>query len=183
MTTRRPNTEEQAHDGSYDQAQGLPMNDNEDSDAPVGDVIDSNTTFDVYVSSTGFVTELSDRVDAMDGAAVEVVDIVNQADGTNIELTIIEEPTDKPNVSSVDRFVEIKGIGPNVADVLIQAGIERFSQLAETPVERIREILSEAGAHYRIYDATSWPEQAKLLAENKQHELNAQLKTQRIGQA
>lgn len=134
---------------------------------PVGDVLDGNTTLDVFVSFTGYVTELTDTRDAMDGATTEVIDIINEADGTNIELTIIEEPTDKPGVDSIDRFVEIKGIGPQVAELLTKAGIKQFSKLAETPVERLREILSAAGAHYRIYDPTNWPHQAKQLADSQ----------------
>ncbi len=133
-------------------------------DAPVGDELDPNTTYDVIVSPTGFVTEVSDTIDAMDGAAVEVIDIVNEADGTNLELTIVQEATDTPNVDSVDRFFEINGIGPEIARLLTQAGIRHFSQLAETPIERIREILTAAGIRYRIHDATTWPEQARKLA-------------------
>ncbi|GAB4031460.1 hypothetical protein [Spirosoma jeollabukense] len=134
---------------------------------PIGDVLDENTTLDLIISPTGYVVELSDTVDSMDGVKTEVIDIISEADGTDIELTIIEEPTDKPGVDSVDRFVEIKGIGPKVADLLVQAGIRQFSKLAETPVERIREILSSAGSHYRIYDPSSWPQQAKQLADSK----------------
>ena len=136
-------------------------------DELVGDVLDQNTALDVFVSPTGFVMELTDTVDAMDGARTEVIDIINEADGTNIELTIIEEPTDKPGVDSVDRFVEIKGIGPQVAELLNRAGIRQFSALAETPIERLREILSAAGSHYRIYDPTTWPHQAKQLADSQ----------------
>ncbi|SFD66062.1 hypothetical protein [Spirosoma endophyticum] len=134
---------------------------------PVGDVLNENTTLDLIISPTGYVMELSDTVDSMDGAKTEVIDIISEADGTDIELTIIEEPTDKPGVDSVDRFVEIRGIGPKVANLLVQAGIRQFSKLAETPVERIREILSSAGSHYRIYDPSSWPQQAKQLADSK----------------
>ncbi|GAB4022728.1 hypothetical protein GCM10028773_36880 [Spirosoma koreense] len=132
-----------------------------------GHVLTENTTLDVIISPVGYVTELSDTVDSMDGARTEVIDIVNEADGTNIELTIIEEPSDKPGIDSVDRFIEIKGIGPKVAELLTKAGIRQFSQLAETPVEQIREILSAAGARYRIYDPTTWPQQAKQLADGK----------------
>jgi predicted flap endonuclease-1-like 5' DNA nuclease len=155
----------------------------EEEDEIVGYSIDENTTLDVIVSPLGYVTELSDTVDSMDGATTEVIDIVNQADGTDIELTRIEEPTDQPGVDSVDRFLEIKGIGPRVAELLMQAGIRQFSELAETPIERIREILSSAGSHYRIYDPSTWPQQAKLLADGKLDELNLMLATQRTGEA
>ncbi|UFH54652.1 helix-hairpin-helix domain-containing protein [Spirosoma sp. KNUC1025] len=139
----------------------------------IGDDLSENTTLDVIISPLGYITELSDTVDSMDGITTEVIDIINEADGTNIELTIIDEPTEQPHIHQVDRFVEIKGIGPKVAELLIQAGIRQFSELAETPVERIRELLSAAGSHYRIYDPATWPEQAKQLADSKPKPLNA----------
>lgn len=150
-----------------------PLVESEAKNEPVGQVLDENTVFDVIVSPTGSVMELSDTVDSMDGATTEVIDIINESDGTDIELTIIEEPTEKPGVDRVDRFVEIKGIGPKVAELLIQAGIRQFSQLAETPIERIREILSSAGSHYRIYDPSTWPQQAKQVADSKLNALNS----------
>lgn len=155
--------ETKATDPGHGHVPSQPVPDALSDSEPVGDQLDPNTTYDIIVSSAGSVTELSDTVDTMDGATVEVIDIVNQADGTNLELTIVEEPTDDPTVDSVDRFVEINGMGPQVAELLTRAGIRRFSQLAETPVERIREILSVAGMRYRIHDAEQWSEQAKQL--------------------
>ncbi len=125
--------------------------------------LDPNTTFDIVANYNGSVTEFSDTVDAMDGAETEVIEIINKSDGTDIEVTVIGEPTDRPGVDSVDRFVRIEGIGPQVAGLLARAGIKKFSQLAETPAEKILEILSEAGNHYRIHDATLWQRQAKEL--------------------
>lgn len=140
---------------------------------PVGDVLGENTTLDIIISPTGYVMELSDTVDSMDGATTEVVDIISEADGTNIELTTIAEPSERPGIDQVDRFVEVKGIGPKVADLLVKAGIRKFSELAETPVERLREILSAAGLRYRIYDPASWLGQAKQLADSKPTALNS----------
>ena len=143
--------------------ENFPEKENEPEE-PLGHVIDPNTTLDVFVSPKGFVTELSDTVDEMDGAAVEVIDLVNEADRTRIELTLIEEATDHPEINSIDRFIEVEGIGPEIAQLLNQAGIRSFSELAETPVDRLREILSTAGSQYRIHDATTWPGQARQLA-------------------
>ena len=145
-----------------DEPRTMPVNDDQTDDA-----IEANTTVDVIVHPDGSVTEISDTVDAMDGAAVEVIDITNETDGTGIELTIIEEPSDTPGVDSVDRFVQIDGIGPQVADLLAKAGIRRFSQLAETPVERILDILTATGSRYRLHDAKAWQQQARLLADGQ----------------
>ena len=142
------------------------MNEKRPSPRPIPDeiILDPNTTYDIVVGPTGSVTEFSDTVDAMDGAETEVIEILNEADGTAIEVTVIEEPTDQPGLDSVDRFVHIEGVGPQVAGLLLGAGIRTFSQLAETPAERILEILSGAGTHYRIHDATNWKQQARQLA-------------------
>ncbi len=140
------------------------MNDKHPASSNDTTTLDPNTTFDIVANYNGSVTEFSDTVDAMDGAETEVIEIVNKTDGTEIEVTVIGEPTDQPGIDSVDRFVRIEGIGPQVAGLLTRAGIKNFSQLAETPASQILEILSGAGTHYRIHDATDWQQQAQALA-------------------
>lgn len=135
------------------------------------DAIDANTTVDVIIHADGSITEVSDTIDAMDGAAVEVIDITNEQDGTDIELTIIEESTATSGVDGVDRFVQIDGIGPRIADLLAKAGIRRFAQLAETPVERLLDILTATDVRYRIHDAKAWQEQARRLATGRTDEV------------
>jgi large subunit ribosomal protein L21 len=61
-----------------------------------------------------------------------------------------------------DDLVKIEGIGPKVAKALNAAGISTFEALANTSVEDIQKILSDAGL--KMMDATSWPAQAKLAA-------------------
>jgi len=64
-----------------------------------------------------------------------------------------------------DNFSYLTGIGNKVSSILRLAGIESFSQLAATDVNRIREILEEANPRLlNITDHTTWPEQARLAA-------------------
>ena len=56
----------------------------------------------------------------------------------------------------------VEGIGPKIAAVLIEHGINDLGQLAETPVERLREILAGAGGRFRLADPGTWPRQAAL---------------------
>jgi len=59
----------------------------------------------------------------------------------------------------------IEGIGPKIAAVLQAAGILTFAQLAETSVDRLRQILEEANPNLlRLANPTTWPEQASLAA-------------------
>ncbi len=60
---------------------------------------------------------------------------------------------------------KVEGIGPRIAALLIDQGIFDLSDLAQTSVERLREILSAAGRRYNIADPTTWPEQAALAAQ------------------
>ncbi len=72
----------------------------------------------------------------------------------------------------VDELTRIEGIGPKISRVLREAGITTFAQLAETKVERLREILTEAGIRV-LTDPSTWPEQAALAAADKWDELEA----------
>ncbi len=65
---------------------------------------------------------------------------------------------------SADDLEIIEGIGPVISRILHDAGIVAFRQLADTPVERLREILADAGLR-RLADPGTWPEQALLAAE------------------
>ncbi len=63
-----------------------------------------------------------------------------------------------------DNLRKIEGIGPKVAQLLNEAGILTFEQLAQTESDRLRTILEEAGGVFKAMDPASWPEQAGLAA-------------------
>lgn len=65
----------------------------------------------------------------------------------------------------------IEGIGPKIADLLINEGIVSFANLAATPAERVKEILDAAGSNYAMHDPTTWAEQAELARDGKWDEL------------
>ena len=65
----------------------------------------------------------------------------------------------------------IEGIGPKIAELFVAAGIARFAQLAETSVDRMKEVLLSGGPHYASHDPSTWAEQATLAAAGKMDEL------------
>ena len=67
--------------------------------------------------------------------------------------------------SDEDDFKKIEGIGPKISQLLKDAGIPTFEQLANTEAEKIKEILAAAGSRYRMHDPTTWPAQSKMAAE------------------
>lgn len=86
-----------------------------------------------------------------------------------VEDEIVEEPAaDPPAAGEPDDLKKIEGIGPKIASTLADEGITTFAQLAELPVDRIKEMLQ---GKVRISHPDTWPEQAALAAAGKWEEL------------
>ena len=73
--------------------------------------------------------------------------------------------------SAGDDLTIIEGIGPKIAGLCIDAGITTFAQLADTPTEKLSEILHAAGPRYTMHKPDTWPQQAALARDGKMDEL------------
>ncbi|MFT4780143.1 MAG: large subunit ribosomal protein L21 [Flavobacteriales bacterium] len=73
--------------------------------------------------------------------------------------------------SKGDDLTKMEGIGPKIAEILGAGGIVSFADLAKADVEKIKEILAEAGSRYKAHDPSTWPQQAQFAAEGKWDEL------------
>ncbi len=76
-----------------------------------------------------------------------------------------------PAPDAKDDLKKVEGIGPKIAELLNNAGINTFSQLGATEVDRIKEILAEAGSRYAAHNPGTWPKQAQMAADGKWEEL------------
>jgi predicted flap endonuclease-1-like 5' DNA nuclease len=56
----------------------------------------------------------------------------------------------------------VEGIGPKIAELLRDAGINTWRQLAEADPSRIQQVLDAAGPRYNIHNPETWAEQARL---------------------
>lgn len=74
-------------------------------------------------------------------------------------------------VAEGDDLKIIEGVGPKIADLLIDGGIATFAQLAASTPEAIKEILEAAGSQYNVHNPATWPAQAQLAADGKWDEL------------
>jgi large subunit ribosomal protein L20 len=83
----------------------------------------------------------------------------------------VVESVEEAPLPVADNLEKIEGIGPKINDVLHAAGIRTFADLAQTDVEQLQEILTEAGL--RVNDPSTWPEQAALAAAGKWEEFQA----------
>ncbi len=82
------------------------------------------------------------------------------------------KPAKKAAAKKGDDLKKIEGIGPKIAQILTEAGIDTFAKLAEADPAKISELLVEKGGkRYAMHDPTTWPKQASLAAEGKWNEL------------
>lgn len=71
--------------------------------------------------------------------------------------------TPAPEVEK-DDLKKIEGIGPKIEELLNNAGILTFAQLAATDADKMRDILQEAGSRFTMHDPATWGDQAQLAA-------------------
>ncbi|UBM60988.1 DUF4332 domain-containing protein [Marinilongibacter aquaticus] len=82
-----------------------------------------------------------------------------------------KKATAKKAAASGDDLKKIEGVGPKIAELLQNAGLDSFAAVAGASVETLQQILSEAGSRYASHNPTTWPEQAALAADGKWDEL------------
>jgi large subunit ribosomal protein L15 len=98
---------------------------------------------------------------------------VEVAPAAPVEKAPKEKPkATKKNTPKGDNLRKVEGIGPKIAELFNNAGIVTFADLAATSVEKLNEILEEAGPRYSIHNPTTWPQQAQLASEEKWDELS-----------
>ncbi len=80
-------------------------------------------------------------------------------------------PTTEESIPQADDLKLIEGIGPKIEQLMNEAGIYTWAELAAAGVRRLRKILAAAGKRYAIHDPGTWPKQAKLAAAGKMDQL------------
>ena len=68
---------------------------------------------------------------------------------------------------TVDDLKRIEGIGPKIAGLLNAASITTFDDLAKATPKKLADVLTAAGARFRLANPGSWQQQAKLVAAGK----------------
>lgn len=77
-------------------------------------------------------------------------------------------PEFSPEKIKTDDLKEVIGIGPKIAQLLLNRGITTWKALSETSPAYLTTILHEdGGERYRIHNPESWPHQALLLHEGR----------------
>jgi predicted flap endonuclease-1-like 5' DNA nuclease len=89
--------------------------------------------------------------------------------GKKAEKEVAKPKAAKANAK--DDLTKIEGIGPKIAQLLIDGGIATFANLAKAKLEKIQTILDAAGPRYRIHDPKTWPAQADMAAKGEWEKL------------
>jgi len=118
------------------------------------DIVESDVAVDEDAHSE---EEAADVVE--ETAVVEPVAEVVEEKHEEIEAV---EPEPEPAPVAPDDLKKIEGVGPKIEELLNNAGIQTYTQLAETDADQLKQILADAGARYQMANPTSWPAQAKL---------------------
>ncbi len=83
------------------------------------------------------------------------------------------EETPVAKTTQGDDLTKVEGVGPKIAELLNNAGITTFAQLASADDETVQQVLVDAGPRFNVHDATTWNEQAALARDGKWDELQA----------
>ena len=75
-----------------------------------------------------------------------------------------EKPAPASKAAKPDDLKKIEGIGPKIEELLHNAEIMSFADLAKAEVSTLKDILNAAGSRYQMHDPTSWPMQSEMAA-------------------
>jgi len=81
-----------------------------------------------------------------DAGAVTVGDVSGIADAA----PVTNDPA--PTTAAADDLTKVEGVGPKIAELLNAGGITSFAQLAATPADQVKSILTAGGGSFAAHD-------------------------------
>jgi predicted flap endonuclease-1-like 5' DNA nuclease len=87
----------------------------------------------------------------------------------------------KKSNTNVNDLTLIEGIGPKIQDILNEAGIMTFSDLAASSYDSVKSLLIAAGPRFNVHDPKTWIKQASLAMNEKWDELRILQQTLKKG--
>ena len=132
------------------------------------------------------MNDLRERTDRAERAAAERDGLrseLEQAKSRLAELAAADAPPAAPDLDGatealgriikIDDLTVVVGIGPAVQRLCEGVGIRTWWDLANTSIDDLRSMLGDAGPRFGMHDPTTWPLQARLLAEGRWAEFHA----------
>jgi predicted flap endonuclease-1-like 5' DNA nuclease len=109
----------------------------------------------------------------VDASAQPAVLVATATDTASSHIDVAAARAAGLDLGGPDDLRVIEGVGPKIAQILQDAGIRTFAQIAAMTPAGIQPLLDEAGPNFRIADPQTWPEQAALAAANRWADLKA----------
>ncbi len=88
-------------------------------------------------------------------------------------MSFSDAPASTIPLGPKDDLTLIEGIGPRIEQLLNQAGVNTYSELASASSDQIRAVLENAGGAFAGQDPTTWPQQSAMAAAGQWDELRA----------
>ena len=91
--------------------------------------------------------------------------------GEGIKNTMTTPHTEVKSLGIADIFEPenlqiIEGVGPKIESLLQKAGYKNWSDIGNAKIVDLQKVLDDAGARYRVHNPKTWPEQARLAADD-----------------
>ena len=122
----------------------------------------------------GAVAEAAGAVTgAVEAVAEKVADVVTPTEETAAPAASSTDKITLPSGKKIkqDDLKVVEGIGPKIEELLHEGGINTWNDLATADLEKVQQILDDAGPRYRIHDPKTWAQQAQLCVDGKWAEL------------
>lgn len=137
-------------------------------------------------ANTGLADQLKDcqsRFDAAEESRKRMADDLSKARTRIAALEEAARNAPAPPLMAVapaatdagkpDNLELVEGIGPKLREILNNAGIFSFRQLANTSLNDLKHLLAAAGPRYQMHDPGTWAQQAAMAADGRWPELKA----------
>ena len=123
------------------------------------------------------VAEEAPVVEAPAPVVEEAAPVAVEAPAVEAPAPVVEAPAVVAEAPAADAkpddLKKIEGVGPKIAEALVNGGIKSFADLAGKTAEEVKAVLSAAGDQFNSHDPGTWPKQAKMAADGKWDELKA----------